>query len=100
MNQSLSAWGHLEKLAWRDVLIVGSVLIVARLLILAMRWKLRHIAEKARPHRRLAILRISPILRLPIRIPAIVVIVPRLVGPNVPHVLKFSAVLGLAFGCQ
>ena len=96
MNQSLSAWGHLEKLAWRDVLIVGSVLIVARLLILAMRWKLRHIAEKARPHRRLAILRISPILRLAIRIAAIVVIVPLLVEPTVPNVLTLSAGLGLA----
>jgi small conductance mechanosensitive channel len=96
MNQSLSAWGHLEKLAWRDVLIVTGVLILARLLILAMRWKLRRIAEKAQPHRRLAILRISPILRLAIRIAAIVVIVPFLVEPTVPNVLTLSAGLGLA----
>jgi small conductance mechanosensitive channel len=96
MNQSLSAWGHLEKLAWRDVLIVAAVLILARLLILGMRWKLRHIAEKVQPHRRLTILRISPILRLAIRIAAIVVIVPLLVEPTIPNILTLSAGLGLA----
>jgi len=82
MNQNLSAWGHLEKLAWRDVLIIAAVLILARLLILVVRWTLRRAAENAEPHRRLAILRISPILRLLIRGAAIVVIVPLLVEAN------------------
>jgi hypothetical protein len=27
MNNSLNAWGHLEKLAWRGVLIIAAVLI-------------------------------------------------------------------------
>ena len=79
MNHNLSAWGHLEKLAWRDVLIVVSVLFLARLLVLAMQWKLRRSAENAQPHRRLTILRIVPIARLLIRTAAIVVIVPLLV---------------------
>ncbi len=96
MNQNLSAWGHLEKLAWRDVLIIAAVLILARLLILVVRWTLRRAAENAEPHRRLAILRISPILRLLIRGAAIVVIVPLLVEPTVPNVLALSAGLGLA----
>ncbi len=96
MNDSLSAWGHLEKLVWRDVLIIAAVLILARLLILAMRWKLRQVAEKAKPHRRLTILRISPILRLLIRAAAIVLIVPLLVEPTVPNILTLSAGLGLA----
>ena len=61
MNYSLSAWGHLEKLIWLDVLIIAAVLSLARLLILAMQWKLRQAAETARPHRRLTILRIVPI---------------------------------------
>ena len=60
MNQSLSAWGHLEKLVWGDVLIIAAALFVARLLILAMEWTFRHAAETARPHRRLTILRIVP----------------------------------------
>src|SRR6266853_1371928 len=96
MNNSLSAWGHLEKLVWRDVLIIAAVLILARLLILAMRWTLRRVAENAQPRRRLTILRISPILRLLIRAAAIVVIVPLLVEPTVPNILALSAGLGLA----
>ncbi len=96
MNQSLNAWGYLEKLAWHDVLIIAVVLILARLLILATRWTLTRMAENAQPHRRLTILRISPILRLLIRAAAIVVIVPLLVEPTVPNILALSAGLGLA----
>ena len=36
MNYSLSVWGPLEKLIWRDVLIIAAVLFLARLVILAM----------------------------------------------------------------
>src|SRR3989449_1108679 len=96
MNYSLSVWGHLEKLVWRDVLIVAAVLFLARLLIFAMQRKLRHAAEKARPHRRLIILRIVPIARLLIRAAAILVIVPLLVEPTVRNILALSAGLGLA----
>ena len=96
MNPNLSAWGHLEKLAWRDVLIIAAVLILARLLILVMRWTLHRAAENGEAHRRLAILRISPILRLLIRGAAIVIIVPLLVEPTVPNILALSAGLGLA----
>jgi hypothetical protein len=63
MKNSLSAWEHLEKLAWSDVLIIAAVLILARLLILAMRWTVRRMAAKAHARRRLTILRMSPILR-------------------------------------
>ena len=55
MNSGLSVWGPLEKLIWRDVLIIASVVFFARLLILAMQWQLRQAAETARPHRRLVI---------------------------------------------
>src|SRR5216684_8202168 len=96
MNQALSAWGHLEKLVWRDVLIVAAVLFVARLLTLAMEWKLRHAAETAMPHRRLTILRIVPIARLLIRSAALFAIVPLLVEPTFRNILALSAGLGLA----
>src|SRR5712692_116209 len=96
MNLNLSAWGPLEKLVWRDVLIVAAVLFVARLLILAMQWKLRRAAERARPHRRLTILRIVPIARLLIRAAAMLIIVPLLVEPTLRNVLALSAGLGLA----
>ena len=96
MNYSLSAWEQLEKLVWRDVLIVAAALFLARLLILAMQWKLRQAAEKARPHRRLTILRMVPVARLLIRAAAIVAIVPILVEPTVPNILALSAGFGLA----
>lgn len=63
MNVSLNVWGPLEKLIWRDVLIIAAVLLLARLLILAMQWKLRRAAETAQPDRRLLVLRIVPIAR-------------------------------------
>ena len=96
MNSSLSLWGPLERLIWRDVLIIATVLSVARLLILAMQWQLRRTAEAARPHRRLVILRIVPMARLLIRATAIVVVVPLLVEPTVPNILALGAGLGVA----
>ena len=96
MNYNLSAWGPLEKLIWRDVLIIAAVLFLARLLILVMQWQLRQAAERARPHRRLTILRIVPIARLVIRAAAIAAIVPILIEPTVPNLLALSAGLGLA----
>jgi small-conductance mechanosensitive channel len=96
MNYSLSAWGPLEKLIWRDVLIIAAVLFLARLLILAMQWTLRQAAETAPPHRRLTILRIVPIARLLIRAAVIATVVPILVEPTVPNILALSAGFGLA----
>ena len=96
MNSSLSLWGPLERLVWRDVLIIAIALSFARLLILAMQWRLRRAAETARPHRRLVILRIVPIARLLIRATAIVVVVPLLVEPTVPNILALGAGLGVA----
>src|SRR5271165_6020731 len=96
MNHSLGAWEHLEKLAWRDLLIIAGVFILARLVILTMRRILLRVAENAAPRRRLTILRISPILDLMIRAAAIVLIVPILVEPTVPNVLTLAGGLGLA----
>ena len=95
MNYGLSLWGSLEKLIWRDVLIIVSAWFVARLLILATQWQLRRVAERA-PHRRLVILRIVPVARLLIRAAAIVAVVPILVDPTVPNILALSTGLGLA----
>ena len=96
MNFDLSRWAPLEKLIWRDVLIIALVLFAAKLLILAVQWQLRQTAERARPHRRLVILRIVPFVRLLIRAAALVAIVPLLVEPTVPNILALSAGLGFA----
>ena len=91
-----SVWGPLEKLIWRDVLIIAAVLFLARLLILVLQRMLREVAETARPDRRLTILRVVPVARLLIRAAAIVAVVPILVEPTVPNILALSAGLGLA----
>jgi len=93
LDQYLSLWEYLEKLLWRDVLLVAAVLFLNHLLILAMQWSLRRAAENAPPPRRLMILRIVPIARLIIRTSALVIIVPLLVEPTVRNVLGLS--LGL-----
>ena len=95
MNPSFGAWEHVEKLVWRDVLIIVAILLLTRLLVLAMQRQLRRAAEKARPHRRLTILRIVPIARLLIRAAAILIIVPLLVEPTLRNILALSAGLGL-----
>jgi small-conductance mechanosensitive channel len=96
MNTSVSAWEHLEKLVWRDVLMVAAVMLLARLLILAMERGLRRVAENAQPVRRLKILRVVPLARLVIRVAAIVAVVPLLVDPSVRNVLTLGAGVGLA----
>ena len=96
MNYGLSVWGPLEKLIWRDVLSIATILFLARLLILAMQWALRTAAETATPRRRLTILRIVPIARLIIRAVAIIAVVPLIVEPTVSNILALSAGLGLA----
>src|SRR5258708_8114346 len=96
MNDRFTAWGQLEKLVWRDVLIIAAILLLARLLILAMQWQLRHLAEKAPPRRRLTILRMVPIVRLLVRSAALLIIVPVLIEPSIHNILALSAGLGLA----
>ena len=95
MNYGLEAWKNLEKLVWRDVLIVVAALLVARLVILAMQSILRRAAERVRPHQRLTILRIVPVARLLIRAAAILVIVPLLMEPTFRNILALSAALAL-----
>ena len=64
MREDLNAWGLLRKLTWQHVLLVLAILLAARLLSFAVRWALRHFAEKALPRWRLSILRAMPITRL------------------------------------
>ncbi len=95
MGQNLSAWEHLEKLVWPDVVMVVAVLILARLLVLGMQWQLRGLAERVRPRSRLTVLRIVPIARLLIRAAAIIVIVPLLVNPTFRNILTLGVGLSL-----
>jgi small conductance mechanosensitive channel len=96
VNLNLGAWEQLEKLAWRDVLLVLVVIILARLVIVGVQWQLRRLAERVGPDKRLTILRLVPIARLLVRIAAVAVIVPLLVEPTFRNILVLGASLALA----
>lgn len=96
MNESLSAWQHLEKLVWKDVLLVIAILVVTRWVVLFVQWALRRAAERVPPRHRLTLLRIVPIARLLIRLAAIVLIVPILVEPTFRNVITLVAGIALA----
>ena len=88
--------GFLRELTWAHVLLIVVVLVGSQLLILAVRWGVRRAAESAPSHRRLLILRASPIARLVIGLVAIAIIVPILVEPTFGDVVALIAAVGLA----
>jgi small-conductance mechanosensitive channel len=95
MNES-GHMGFLRELTWGHVLLIIVVLVGSQLLILAVRWSMRRAAESAPSHRRLLILRASPIARLLIGLTAVAIIVPILVEPNFEDVVALVAAVGLA----
>ncbi len=96
MGDGLNSWSFLRKMTWQDVLLILAVLLLARLLILSVRWISRHAAEKVSPRLRMAILRVPPITRLLIDLGAIAVIIPILVEPTFQNVVALTASIGLA----
>ena len=95
MHESLNAWGLMRKLTWQDVLLVLAVLLLARLLVLLVRWAVRRTAEKLPPRLRLTVLRVPPIARLLIDVGAIAVVVPILVEPTFQNIVALLASIGL-----
>ncbi len=96
MNEAGHHLRFLQELSWSHIVVVLAVLISCRLLVLAVRWMVRRAAESAPSHRRLLILRISPISRLLIWIAGISIVIPLLVEPNFEDVVALVATLGLA----
>src|SRR5271163_2524006 len=88
--------GFLRELTWGHVLLIIVVLVGSHVLIQGVRWIVLHTAESAPSHRRLLILRASPIARLVIGLTAIAIIVPILVEPNFEDVVALVAAVGLA----
>ena len=64
----------MRKLTWQDVLLVLAVLLLARLLVLLVRWTVGHTAENLPAHLRLTILRVAPLTRLLIDVVAIAIV--------------------------
>ena len=95
MHESLNAWGLMRKLTWQDVLLVLAVMFLARLLVLFVRWGIRHTAEKLPPRLRLTVLRVAPLTRLLIDIAAIAIVVPILVEPTFQNIVALVASIGL-----
>ena len=95
MSEDPNTLGFLRMLTWQHVLLVLAVFLLARLLSFAVRWVLRHAAEKAPPRLRLSILRVIPIIRLLIGVGAVVVVVPILVEPTLGNVVALGASVGL-----
>lgn len=96
MNEGIGTLGFLRKLDSSDLMLVVAVLVLAWVLAAAVRWTLRHAAEKVRPRLRLSILRVVPVARLFIGVGALVVIVPILVEPSFQNVVTLLASVGLA----
>lgn len=95
MTESLGGLEIFRKITWQDMLLILAVLLLAHALAALVRSSLRKLAEKV-PSRRLAILRLTPILRLVVRIGAAFVIVPILIEPTFQNVIALVASVGLA----
>ncbi len=87
----------MRKLSWEDMLLILGVLVLAWIVAGAIRWSMRHLAEKAHPKLRLFILRFIPISRLVIAIASVVIIVPILIEPKFQNVIALVASAGVAF---
>ncbi len=96
MSQTLDTWSVLEKLFWKDVLLVLGVIALARILAIIIRRFVLGLAEKAPPRFRLLILRTIPAIRFLIGIGAIMVIVPMLVEPTFQNIVTLVASVSLA----
>ncbi|MGH2359109.1 MAG: mechanosensitive ion channel family protein [bacterium] len=96
MTEDTGTLGFLRKLDSSDVLLVVAMVLLAWLLAAAVRWALRHAAERVWPRLRLPILRVVPLARLVIGIGALIVIVPIVVEPSFQNVVALLASVGLA----
>ncbi len=96
MDLDFTNWTHVEKIAWEHVLLALAVLFMARLVSILLRSVLRRTAETASPHLRLSILRAIPLLRLSIKIAALVIIIPIFVEPTFRNTVAVIASVGLA----
>lgn len=96
MTKAGAQLGFLRDLTWGHLALVVAVVVGCSLLVQITRWIVRRAAESAPSHRRLLILRASPIARLLIGIAGLAIIVPVLVEPTFEDVVALLATVGLA----
>jgi small conductance mechanosensitive channel len=95
MNEADHHLGFLREPTWSHILLVLVALVSCILLVIAVRRMVRRAAESAPSHRRLLILRLSPVARLVIWIAGVAIIVPLLVEPTFEGVVGLIAVVSL-----
>ncbi len=96
MNQAGHQLGFLRALTWGHVALVVAVLVGCGLLIRLVRWVARRAAESAPSHRRLLILRTTPIARLLIGVAGLAIIIPLLVEPTFEDIVALLATVAIA----
>jgi len=96
MTQAGAHLGFLRNLSWGDVALIVIVVIGCGVLVQIVRGSVRRAAERAPPHRRLLILRASPLARLLIGLAGLAIIIPILVEPNFEDIVALLATVGLA----
>lgn len=93
MSHGLS---FLRELVWQDLALILLIIVCARILILALRWTIRQVAECAPSRMRLWILALSPKARLAIDVLTILTVLPILVEPTFHNTVALIASVGIA----
>jgi small conductance mechanosensitive channel len=96
MGEAGPHFGFVRELTWNHAALILAVLVGGRLIVVLIRLIVRRAAESAPSHRRLLILRTTPIVRLLVGITSIALIVPILVEPTFEEVAALVATIGLA----
>jgi len=96
MNPATSQLGFLRALTWGHVALIVVVVVGCGVLVQLVRAIARRAAESAPSHRRLLILRVTPIARLLIGLAGLAIIIPLLVEPTFEDIVALLATVGLA----
>jgi small conductance mechanosensitive channel len=96
MNNAVQTWASIRELVWQDILTIIAIIIASRILVVAVRWSIRQLAENGPARMRLKILRFSPRARVVIDIAAIAAILPIIVEPTFHNTLALLATVGIA----
>jgi small-conductance mechanosensitive channel len=96
MAQATAHLNFLRPMTWSHIATVVAIIVVCVLLVQAVRWLVQRAAESAPSHRRLLVLRASPVARLVIGLVGLALIVPILVEPTFEDVVALLATIALA----
>jgi small conductance mechanosensitive channel len=96
MPGAAHTFDYMRELVLEDFLIVFAIVIASRVLVLAVRWFIRRMAENGPAGLRLTFLSLSPKARVVIEIGTIAIILPILVEPTFHNTIALIATVGVA----